>query len=459
MCNVMLRRLAPVLLFLLLGTGLALLVVPKELEQMHWEVPGMPESYPLEQMMRPILLLILCYIPLLGAIIYACMGTMSRYMTRGFLTYFFLCTGILLMIYILADFTDNMERFNSRFENPLPQILSFYGTQLPMFLYQILPYTLLMGTLWCLSRLCATSELTGMLQSGRSLMRVCVPIFIYGGLVSLVYGICGFHWAPNGALYRQIALKQDRTSQGEPVPIIYRNDATDRIWRITDPASIEAPGEPMRDVVIEQFDPQQQGRLVYQLRAESAQWNKSDATWIFYNAYQRNVISFDDASNFAESQPQNDSFSPSLTKDFAEKPYQIISPSSSGGNDSIGTSALYEFLASESGSKQVRAQLRTEWHLRIARIFTCMVLILIAIPNAITFQRRSAMKGIGLALLMAALLLFFYRVFPTLGESGILPAWLSAWVTNIVYTLVAAWLFNKNLAHRSVGEWLQSLGK
>ena len=138
-----LKQLLPFFLLLVPGIALALYVVPVELEQMRWEIPGMLDTYPLEQMLRPILLGLLCITPALVALGYAFMGTMDRYVTRNFVTYFLMCTLILLLIYILADFTDNINRFRERFDNPLTQTGIFYGTQLPMFLYQILPYTLL----------------------------------------------------------------------------------------------------------------------------------------------------------------------------------------------------------------------------------------------------------------------------------------------------------------------------
>ena len=56
------------LVLFLIGTLLAWYLVPAELEQMKWEVPGMPESYPIEQKCRPIFLLILCYLPFICAI-------------------------------------------------------------------------------------------------------------------------------------------------------------------------------------------------------------------------------------------------------------------------------------------------------------------------------------------------------------------------------------------------------
>ncbi len=442
-------RLLPLIIFAVLGTLLAMYLVPGELEQMRWEVSGMPESYPIEQKLRPILLLVLCYIPSIGALGYAFMGTMDRYMSRNFITYFLMCTLILLLIYMLADFTDNMSRFSERFEDPLRMTFVFYGTQLPMFLYQILPYTLLMGTLWCLSKLSGTCEITGMLQSGRSLLRLCMPVFFFSALVAVAYGIFGFHWAPSGSLYRQVLLKQQLTEDGSPIACIYRNDATDRIWLIEEPATMENPGAPMRRLVITQFDSQVYGRRVCQYRAESAEWDKSTAQWTLRNVALRRFAA-------AGERPQDDELHETLVCDFAEKPYQIIAPTQSGRIDAMGMSALYEVISSGTGSREDRRKWRTEWHVRIARIFSCMVLVLLAIPSAITFQRRGTMKGIGIAVLLAALMLFLYRVFPSLGESGLIQAWISAWIPNVFYVFIAIYLFRINLAHRTFREWFDA---
>ena len=142
--------------------------------------------------------------------------------------------------------------------------------------------------------------------------------------------------------------------------------------------------------------------------------------------------------------------------DFSEKPYQIISPSQSSRIDSMGTSALYEFIASGAGSREDRCKKRTEWHVRIARIYMCLVLVLLAVPSAVTFQRRGTMKGIGIAVLLAAMMLFLYRVFPSLGEAGVVQAWISAWIPNVIYIFISIYLFRKNLAHRSFREWLHA---
>ncbi len=443
-----LKKLMLLLLCLAGGTLLALYLVPRELEQMRWEIAGMPESYPLEQKFRPLLLLLLCYIPFLAALPYSLMGTMDRYVSRCYINYLFLCTAILLLIYLLADFTDNMERLRTRFDDPLIQALRFYATQLPMFLYQILPYTIMMGALWCLSKLSGSSELVGMMQSGRSLLRVCMPIFFFAGMAAVVYGVFGFHWAPNGSLYRQIILKQEKNENAQVAPIIYRSEAHARIWRIQNPAPFSNPGLPMRNLVIEQFDRNDPGRLTAQYIASRAEWNKENSTWTLHDVYTRRIA-------LTGQRPTDDSHDDVLICAFDEKPYQIIAPAQNNRIDAMGTSVLYELLKTRAGSTEDRYRYKTEWHVRLARIFSCWVLVLLAVPSAVTFQRRSPMKGIGVAVLLAALMLFLYRVFPSLGESGLIQAWISAWIPNVVYFCVALYLVRKNLAHRSLGEWIQ----
>ena len=443
------QRLMPAIIWLVLGTLLAWYLVPSELEQMKWEVPGMPESYPIEQLCRPIFLGLLCYLPFIGALCYAFMSTIDRYMSRNFISYFMMCTLILLLIYILADFTDNMECFRSRFDDPVIQALKFYGSQMPMFMYQILPYTLMMGTMWCLSKLSGTCEIVGMMQSGRSLLSLCRPIFIFGVIISVAYGIFGFHWAPNGMLYRQIQLKQQRNADGSAAAVVYRSESSARHWIVNHPSTIDNPGAPMKDVEIKQFDKTNKGKPVVQYFADEAIWNKADATWTLYNVY----IHENAEPNV---RPSDGVHHEKLVCDFDEKPYQIISPGPGGRIDAMGTSALYDYIKSGAGSREDRYKRRTEWHVRIARIFTCMVLVLLAIPSSVTFQRRGTMKGIGIAIILAALMLFLYRVFPAMGEAGVIQAWISAWIPNVIYTVIAIYIFRKNLAHRSFREWMQA---
>lgn len=451
-----LRRFLPCVALLLVGIVASYFLMGREWSQMQWEIPGTPSEYPLAQIMRPWLISIGCFLPAVCALVYAFSGIMDRYITKLFVGSFLLCTVILSLIFILGDFAENAAEF-SEFQNPLLDTLRFYALQLPMILNLILPYTLLLGVLWTLSKLSGFSELTGMLQSGRSLLRLTAPIMISACAIAIYFGIFGFHWAPNSTLYRKLlfnSLTESKQLDTNPdaMSCLYRNSYNNRIWRIGIPPSIDTPGAPLKRIHIEQF--KGPGDLDYELFAESATWNKRTREWTFVNSYKRYHT---DHENLEDIPTVDEKITPTLVESFPETPWQLISPSFRA--DTQGTPQIRDLLASKTTDPKMTRALRTEQYARIAKIFSCLILAFIAIPSSITFQRRSPMAGIGIAIFLAAALLLLYEVFPTLASAGLIPSWLGAWTPNIIYAVIAIYLFKKRLAMRSISEWISSQSK
>lgn len=449
------RKWTTFLIILLIGGTASWFLMPREWAQMQWEIPGTPSEYPLAQLLRPWLILIGCFLPALGILLYNRSSILDRYVARTWFTAFIMCTGILSLIYIIGDFADNVGDLMN-LESPLVGTFRFYLSQMPMILNQILPYTLLLGTLWALTKLSSSSEITGMLQSGRSLLRINTPIIIGAIFTAIYFGIFGFHWAPNSILYRKLifsSLSQNKNNQTAQ-STIYKNDIDSRIWYLGNPPSIDTPGEPFRQVRVEQFSAP--GKMKYELFAEEATWDSTSRTWTFVHAIRR---------NYPQTEPRQSHDIPmfdeqgyrTLKENFTETPWQLISPNVRV--DTQGTPALQEHIKNGSSNIRYIRSLKTEWHVRIARMFSCIILTFIAIPSAITFQRRSTMSGIGIALFLAAAMLFLYEFFPTLASAGYLPTWLGAWMPNIIYTIIAIRLFQTKLAHRSFTEILKSLKK
>lgn len=188
---------------------------------------------------------------------------------------------------------------------------------------------------------------------------------------------------------------------------IYKNDAESRIWYLGNPPGIDSPGNPFRQVRVEQFSAP--GKMKYELFADEATWDPASRTWTFRQAIKRNYSQEEprqlhDVPVFAGQEYQT------LKEHYPETPWQLISPNVRV--DTQGTPALQELIKSGTTNARYLRSLQTEWHVRIARIFSCIILTFIAIPSAITFQRRSAMSGIGIALFLAAAMLFLYEFSP-----------------------------------------------
>ena len=66
---------------------------------------------------------------------------------------------------------------------------------------------------------------------------------------------------------------------------------------------------------------------------------------------------------------------------------------------------------------------------------------LIAMPFAFRMDKRGALYGIGLALVLGIVYWMVFAVFTKFGEVGNLPPLLSAWSANILFALAAVYRF------------------
>jgi lipopolysaccharide export LptBFGC system permease protein LptF len=74
--------------------------------------------------------------------------------------------------------------------------------------------------------------------------------------------------------------------------------------------------------------------------------------------------------------------------------------------------------------------------------FLSLVMALIALPFAFRIgSKQGALYGIGIALFLAFSYWAIFGVFTKFGEVGNLPAMLSAWSANILFSIAAVYLF------------------
>lgn len=435
--------------FLAVGTAAALALIPREITQLNWEVPGDPDDYPLVYQLRPWLVGAGCYLPALGALLMSFAGTLDRYMARHLLSCLMLTTSIIFLIWLLGDFSENVSEISSM-DSPLKGMVRFYANQIPMVLSLILPYSLLLATLWSLSTLSRNCEITPMLQSGRGLLRVTMPLIIIGFFVSLYTTIFNYQWAPSATLYRRLTFddisREKNRKRNKPVdPIIYKNDLDNRIWSIGEFPPLNKPDEPFKDVHIEQFSAP--GKLKVEYFAESARWQPRERDWVLSNVSvrwhpdDRREIPFFEEEVAAK-----------MILPYRETPWLLITPGVKIDTRSVPD--LVTHLDEHSLNAKDRMQFRTHKYLRFAQGFSSFILVLLAIPGGITFSRRAGLSGIGIALGLSGCMIFGFEVFPSLASAGYLPPYLGAWLPDIIFLCIAFGMFYRRLAHRSLSDFL-----
>ena len=442
------RHILLILALAALGAVCSGLLVPAEARAVSEQLRGFPDSHAASHLARPWVLGGMCFLPALAAVCYALGNTLDRYLTRQFLLIFGICIAALFSIWLLIDLGDNLGDFRET-GDPAATVVKFYATRLPAILLLLLPYSLLLALLYALGKLSTNREILAMVQSGRGIFRITLPLAIAGGFFTLLSLGLNFQWAPS-AEGRQddILAEAGGKPAAEASQVLYRNPATHRLWMIGAFPADYQKGEPLRDVEVTTTDDQQ--RIVSRVSAEHAHWERSSRRWIFENPL---LASHHGGQPPVFEKPEG----PLVIEDWPETPWQLIKPGLSP--EFLGIPDLNTWLHAyrrEPSSADPEPYL-TQWHYRWSLPFACLVTVLLAAPLAIHFSRRGPGGGIFLAVVLSATLLLISSIVLAMGEAGMLQPALAAWLPNLLFTLLAIYLYHRRISGRPIYRNLRKL--
>jgi lipopolysaccharide export system permease protein len=92
---------------------------------------------------------------------------------------------------------------------------------------------------------------------------------------------------------------------------------------------------------------------------------------------------------------------------------------------------------------ELEATLETQWHARLAGPWTCLVVVLIAIPFSVAPGRRNLFYGVAGSIGIAFAFFVLQKFGFALGQSGRVPGWLAAWLPNGVFALTGILLISR----------------
>jgi len=440
--------LLPIALFAA-GAGCCALLVPAEAAAVKQQLFGFPDSDVASHQLRPLIVQALCFLPAFASLLYVMGGTLDRYITRQFAEIFGICLTSLFVIFLLIDLTNQVPFFSDS-PNKLRDLTLFYQARIPGFLLMLLPYSLLLALLYSLGKLSGSREIIAMIQAGRSVVRITLPLIFIGLILSLFCLGLNYQWAPTADAK---ALEFRAESKGETLMeatnVLYRNPVDRRLWEVGGFPRDYQFGKPLRN--LEVTTTRSDGTLETRLYAKQATWNSPDQSWTFLEP----VI-----GEFARDQAPlfHTIAENSLTiHGWSETPWQLIKPGLPASQ--LGVPDLTSWLKSKApqGQFAIASPYLTQWHYRWALPFSCLVTVLLATPLGIYFSRHGASGGIFLAIVLSALMLLMSNVSLALGESGILRPMLAAWVSNIFFAIVGLYLFYRRISGRPIYYFLRQL--
>ena len=108
----------------------------------------------------------------------------DRYLLKQYLKILFFSVLAFVVIYVTVDVFEEIDNFIDH-EASLLDVAEYYLYSIPFILTYIIPVSLLLGTVFSMGVMSRRNELTALIASGVSLVRIAAPVLVTALLVSI----------------------------------------------------------------------------------------------------------------------------------------------------------------------------------------------------------------------------------------------------------------------------------
>ena len=369
------------------------------------------------------------------------MRLLDRYLLRELLIPLGYCLGGFLVFWFAFDLFSELATFQQERLKPL-EIALYYLVLTPKLLQEIiLPAALLLALLYALTNHARHHELTAMRAAGVSLWRLCAPYLVVGIFFSVFLFLLNEEWMPNNSelaeqiRHRHTAGKISAADRPWQQDLKFRNEGDDRFWRIR-AYNVETG---------EMLEPYVEWRLADGSRRQlfAQRGVRSNGVWTFFSV--RESIP-DPSPDSAQVWEQTNVLAKA---EFSETPEQIkseikisqLSNIKAAKNARLTIAEILQYKRLHPHLRQsTRAMLDTQLYARVAGPWTCLVVVLIAIPFGAPSDRRNVFVGVAASIFICFAYFVLQRFGMALGTGGYLPSLLAAWLPNLLFGGAGLWL-------------------
>jgi len=346
------------------------------------------------------------------------MNIIFRYISLSFIKLFVICNCSFLLVYLTIDFMGQFWKLSAR-AIPLPDIALYFMLKVPLILSQITPMATLLSTLLTLGLLSRNSEVTVMKSCGISIFYISVPILILSFLISIFSLAMNEYLVPH-TNKKVKEIERYRPGRKSSKTFIKRNE----IWyfgksNIYNIDLLIMEENLLRGVTILQLG--EDHRIRRRIDAKKAQWKNKE--WLFSDGIIRD---FDNALKVEK---------------FEEK---VIDVEEKFSDFTVAIRSAEEMTFKEL-KKHIEKlknmgldynRYMVDLMAKIAFPLVSFILPLLGIPFALKTGRSSGIAaGVGISIVIG----FSYWVTMafniSLGHAAILPPFLAAFGSNIIFTL------------------------
>lgn len=365
------------------------------------------------------------------------MRLLDRYILRELLIPLGACLSGFFIFWVAFNLFSELDEFREN-EVGAGLILYYYLLISPSLLKVVLPMGLLLAMLYTLAHHARNNEIIAMRAAGISVWRIAVPYLAIGVIISLALFALNERWAPQWAERAEsilsagavdVAAEEDRfiaTKLG------FQNGRDARTWMIE---RFDLRTGEMYRPQVHWYDKDGVLRSVYAERG-----NHTNGVWHFWNAGEYKQTQ---AGSMDPVRVTNHLALPMLN----ETPEQIRSEvwvSDRLGNlkgakeADVPLRVVLNYLRLHPHpDERVAPWVHTMLHSRLASPWTCLVVVLIAIPFAGATARKDMFVGVASSIGICFAFFVMERLCIALGVGGHVPPLVAAWLPNALFASAA----------------------
>lgn len=367
------------------------------------------------------------------------MRLLDRYLLRELLVPLIYCLAGFFVFWLATDLLTELGELQ-RENAGVWGIVMHYWHRMPELLLVVVPVALLLASLYALTQHARHQEFTAIRAAGVSLWRLGLPYFGVGFVLSLAFMAVTEFWLP--AASRHLEGDGRPAGSGSDVagdwvrPLTYRNGRYQRIWYA------QAGHLGMGELHKVRVDWQTSDGALRKVIADRGRYR--DGQWVFDGVVQ----DFRQAPGQLPVMVQTNRLEES---EFPETPaimrvdLQIAHalryykkarrlPLSAG---EVGRFLSWHHADLREAERDV---LRTLFHSRLAEPWTCLVVVVIALPFGAPGGRRNLFVGVANSIVIAFSYFVARELGAALGSGGYLVPWLAAWLPNGIFATVGLFL-------------------
>jgi lipopolysaccharide export system permease protein len=357
------------------------------------------------------------------------MRLLDRYLLRELLVPLGYCFCGFLVFYVAFDLISQINRFQEA-HLWFSDVVKYYIVTLPELLVgQVIPVSLLLAVLYALTNHSRHNEFTAIRAAGISFGRLSLPYLGAGIVLGFAVFAINELVVPQAAELSQGILQSRKGPRADRLWISnlkFHNEAAERDWHID---KFNRATSEMIGIMVTTRMPDGS----YQSMSATNGFY-SNGVWVFEKVGRwesKPGQAFSEATNFNR-----------LEVPFGETPALIASEikvSSSnladpGKRGQLSLGEIRNYMRLHPHLNAVReASLKTQLQEHIAAPFTCIAVVLIALPFGARSGRRNVFVGVASSIFICFAYFIIQRISVGLGVAGYLPPIVAAWLPNLLF--------------------------